>query len=615
MQRFALLGLWLLGTACGEVTIAEPDAGDTDAPVAPADASVPPPDGSQAPDAGGDDATGVCDDHYDCEVFEQEIMPALEDADCLGICHDVEARQGEFGLHEDAAPGSAEMRENFEAIDSLVDLTQPVNSVIYRRAGGNHNGVALPDDDQDALLAWLEDASGSWEPGAGGSANGCIERGTFNVEVFEDDIFPVLDGLDLNTGEQRSLACTGDSCHAVGGESTRLTLDPSLDPEENLENLACFINSADPVKSQVLLCPRDHPGCAVDDHPGDDFFSNANDLNYQQILGYIYDSTHSTPLDFAFFASNIQPIFDDDAFAPGAQTCQDQGCHGVDGVGQTPGNSSNFPIVRGVGDQDLAGLTENFVNATAFANFGDAEASSLFLFPTDEVAHQGGAGIDLSDPDNAAFAQDVLLSWIDGLRPDENGIGRHWLVAGSFQAGGVADVDDIFPFPGIDDDTAEQNELRPAFLDDTPTTISSSASPDHKWVEFFNDDFSEGDIDLNAALPDPGDEDDTRVAYAVAYALIDGSTSTTVQLRIASPNDARVYFGSASQLLIGGNEIVVEETIDPFDEASPELVPIIVKLFNDDPDNDEFGFRAEFVDENNDPFTDEDELLFMLGGL
>ncbi len=564
-----------------------------------------------ADDSGGDD--DVCDEHYDCGVFEEEIMPAFEDANCLGACHGFEAEQGGFGLHEGAEPGSDEMAENFNEIDARVDLAAPENSVIYFRSDDNHNGITLPEEDQDALLDWLEDASDNWDPGNGnGSATGCLDDGNFNVGVFEDDIFPVLDGLDLNTGDDRSLACTGETCHAIGGQSSRLTLDPSLEPEENLENLACFINFANPVQSQILLCPRDQPGCAVDNHPGGDFFPNNNDLNYQRILGYIYGSTDSSPLDLAFFAANIQPIFDDeDDFAVGDQTCQDPACHGISSVGDTPANRSNFPILRGVGEQDLAGLTENFVNATAFTNFEDAEASSLFLFPTDQLPHQGRDAIDLDDDDNLAFAEDVLLNWIDGLRPDENGIGRHWLVAGSFQASGNDEADDIFPFPGINNDADEQNDLRPNFLDETPNTIDSNSSRDHKWVEFFNDDFGEDEIDLDIALPDPGDGDDTRVAYAVAYALIDDSTPTTVRLNVTPTVDGRVYFGSASQLLQADNATLIEQTIAPYDEDNAELVPIIIKLFADE--DDDFAFTAEFRDGDNDLLTDEDELIFLLG--
>ena len=115
----------------------------------------------------------------------------------------------------------------------------------------------------------------------------------------------------------------------------------------------------------------------------------ANDLNYQRALAYIYGANAATsPLDFAFFARRVAPILNDpNAVEGGAQgrSCSDAtACHGISVAGQAAPNGSDFAVIANASGLDR--LTFNFVSATGFVNFLNPRGSSLFMYPTNEIA-------------------------------------------------------------------------------------------------------------------------------------------------------------------------------------------------------------------------------------
>ena len=575
----ALLGSFsiLVAAGCGTGSASDLDGG------------TPPGDDGQAP---GD----ICNDpHVNCATFVEQIMPSFQNANCLGVgCHAHETSTANFGLHVDVDGDSPEMAENFQSVRALMDLNEPDLSVIYFRSNDNHAAQRLDPDDLAALLAWIEEAAENAENNGGPPPTGGDVTG-FNAGVFRDEIFPILDGFDLNTGTQRQLGCTGPACHAAGGGAPNFILDPSRDAEDNLASFANFVNKANPVRSQVLLCAQNLPGCRVyPNHPGGAFFQNANDLNYQRVLGYIYSSSDNTPLDLAFFAERIQPIFNDNNFTVNnGPNCQDSACHGVSAPGERPGNNTNFPILRNVNLRDLQGLTENFVNASAFTNFLDPEASSLFLFPTNQIAHRPGAVIDIdNNADHAEFVEDILLRWIGGLRPDGDGFGLHYLLAGPYNVNRLEDSTQI-----------DERNVLPRYRDPT----GSAAGSDQFWIEeFARDGFVDFDARLGGQAP--------RAAYAAAYVLNTDSFPLNVRLEVESDNDFHVYFGDRDQDRRGGGEVVLTERLEAFSGEEGDLVRILIKVF-EDPDDDNFGFTARFFDnDRNTPLTDDTgELVFVLG--
>lgn len=555
------------------------------------------------PDAGGgngndsDAAVGeedFCGDEFvDCDVFQTEIMPSFASSNCIGAaCHDTESAQQGFGLYDSPELDSDEMLANFNAVRSRMNLNDPENSNIYVRSIDSHLGQVLSEEDAAALLAWIEDAAEAAEE-ADVPTDVCADLDTFNQGVFADEIFPILDGYDLNTERYRGLACTGAVCHAPGGGSTNLILDPNADAEQNLENFSCFVNFSNPAQSQLLLCAQNLPGCRVyPNHPGGDFFENSNDLNYQRVIAYIYASADNSPLDLAFFAENIQPIFDDPDFSQDGTTCTNAACHGVAFPGDTPGNGSNFPILQNVSLNDLPSLTTNFTNAASFTNYLDPENSSLVLFPTNQNAHLGGAAIDRDDPDQLDFLENVLELWIGGLRPDALGFNRHWLLAGPYA---ISDIGDPTPI--------NETEGTPRYREDS----GSVGTDPSRWREEFS---ADQDIDLDAKFPGLNGP---RGAYAVAYVLNEDSRAIDVQLEVQSASDIHVYFGNADQRVTNGNGAIVNQTIPPFSGADGDLTRILIKVFEED-GQAPFEFTARFLDDDDEPLTDETgELVIVLG--
>lgn len=471
-------------------------------------------------------------DFFDLAAFEATIAPGLEAAGAgqgcaaTAACHAPPDGQLGFALPPALEPGSAAMEAAYRAVTSRIDLdAEPTAALFYVRATTPHGGGASTTVDQDtarAILTWIGDAIA-----ARGDGEGCADPAQLDLGVFRDDILPILRGdVDLNGSGGVATGCTRSVCHGERRPGA-LVLDPDAPAEDQLANFACFVSLSSPSSSQVLLCPRKDRRCSVQPHPGDRIFGDsAEDQNYQRVMSFLFSAvTDSTPLDFAFFARRINPMFQDERAVAGAaqnRTCADTaGCHGIALATQAPAGG-NLAILPGAGE-DVDMLRVNFTEASAFLNFITPEQSSLFLYPTDLIAdpdnpvatgipHPGGAGFA---PDSR-FARDVI-TFARGLRPDADGFQASWLIAGDYPASDLRDATLV-------DEVAD----RPRIFDE-----SGGRKLAGMWDPLFSD---AAEVDVGAFLR--GEVGDGRIAHAVAYVFNATPSDREVVVELSSINAA-----------------------------------------------------------------------------
>lgn len=143
---------------------------------------------------------------------------------------------------------------------------------------------AQPDqEDSDSLL---EDEQ--LPATQGGDEGACADEGDFDVEVFVNEIKPIIAGeIDLNDPDSEFFSgCARSACHG-NLRPDGYQFDFAGTPESNVERFACFVNLERPKLSQFLLCPTNDERCAGYPHPGVDPFTGPEDLNYKRILAYI----------------------------------------------------------------------------------------------------------------------------------------------------------------------------------------------------------------------------------------------------------------------------------------------------------------------------------------
>ncbi len=544
---------------------------------------------------------------FNYTVYQQVVQPALNAATCAAAgCHG----SGAAGFTLAAAPaaGSPEMEANFIAVTSRANLAAPANSVFYVRSTVLHAGGgsrAVDGTAGAAILAWIEDAKANAGNGGGGGNPTCAPIDKFNAGVFRTEILPILSGdLDLNAanGQGQGAGCMSGACHGIDRGPGTFSLLPTADTATQLQNFACFVNLTSPSASEVLACPLNDPRCRRYPHPGQDVLGGANDLNYQRLLAFLYGAKSDvSPLDFAFFVRRINPIFNDvNAVEAGAQgrTCGDAiGCHGVSVAGQAPPNGSDFAIIPNAAD--LGRLSFNFVSATGFVNFLNPGESSLFLYPTDEIANRADHpfATGLPHPGGRDFAVDSLeaqaiLQWAAGLRPDRNGFQRNWLVLGDFPASRIADQ------TLVDEPTA------------IPTIFDRGGGSFNRgeWDGLFSD---RAEVDLNVAFPRAATGG--RVAYAVSYVVNTVPRTQLAQLVVATNNPIRIYVNGAvvaQNDQSGGATALL--TLPAAGGTTPP-VRIMIKALQR-ADDARFAFTAQLRDELGVLLTDRTgELVFTLG--
>jgi hypothetical protein len=503
------------------------------------------------------------------------------------------------------------VKANFQAVIALCTPTVPDQSKFYVHATNGHGGFSVSQAQASTILAWIQHAAGGGGGPTGdggttdGGSSGCIAPSSFDLGVFTAEIQPMLFGtLDYNVPPGQPVAnngCARATCH--GAATNPLNISPKNTALQNVTNLGCFVNLANPSASPILLCPLNAPGCPKSPHPGQDVFASQQDLNYQRLASWLYSILGSAnPLDFAFFARQVAPIFSDPAFgglATGQRTCADTStCHGVSSAGQVPPNLSYFPILAAATTPQ--GLRANYWAAANFINVLTPTGSDLFLFPTNLVAnttnqpyatgrpHPGGT--DFSATSTAAAA---ILAWAGGLQLDANGDMLNWLVAGTYDATLVTQP------TGVGDET----KLAPTIFD------PDGASQFNGGVWDLDSSPSEF-VDLNAEFP--GNAGSGRVAYAVAHVINPtGSDIQLAQVNVTSPNAVLLSVGpeSSQGSLAGNNTVNLSATFPAFSTAKA-TTRILVKVLQR-PGDAQFGFTLNVVQQNNQPFPT-GELIFRL---
>ncbi len=602
------------------------------APVPGGSSTTPPPPAAPAWDSGaGDTGAGWTDaggaSSFDYAAFQSTIQPILDTAAGKGCtaaaCHGAAGGQGGFALTRQPAAGSPEMQANFDAVKALCDPAVPDQSLFYLQATTSHDGglsAVVSQVQAGTILTWIQHASPAGAPpppsapdagtdagsDAGAAAgSGCLPASAFNLALYTSTIQPILFGTrDYNLAPGQPVAnngCARTTCH--GSTTNPLNISPSNTPAQNLAHVACFVNAANPSASPILLCPLNDPGCPKNPHPGQDVFASQQDLNYQRIASWLYSGQGtSSPLDLAFFARQVAPIFTDPSSGGingGQRTCADTtSCHGVSAVGQAPPNLSNFGILATASTK--AGFEANYWSAASFANFFTPTGSELFLFPTNLVASTVNQpyATGLPHPGGLDFAPDspqaqAILQWVGGLQPDANGAVLDWLVAGTYDATLVTQPTEV----------GNEATLAPTIFDPDGAAQFNGGIWD---LDASPSDF----VDLNAEFP--GSPGSGRVAYAVANAInVTGSDIQQAQVTVTSPNAVLLYVGSASSQgsQPGNNTVSLGSTLPAFGRAK-SATRIVVKVLQRPGDAD-FGFTLNVAQQNNQPIPP-GELVFRL---
>ncbi len=545
---------------------------------------------------------------FDLSTFERTIQPILDGAEGRGCttssCHGAPAGTGGVTFKRQPAPASAEMLANFNAATGLCNLQQPEQSLLLLRASARHasggSAIVTPAEALQ-IRTWIQQAAmngpGPTGPGAPPPPpSNCPPPDRFNLPVFRDEIQPILFGrLDLNARNsgRTSTGCASSACHGADRTGGALVLKQTADAAANLQSFACFVSLQNPTQSELLLCPLNQPGCRRFPHPGQEVFGGPDDLNYQRVLSFLYAAkTVATPIDFAFYVRRIDTIFNDvNAVQGGAQnrTCANTtSCHGVTQAGQPAPNGSNLALIVNATGRDR--LAFNFSSASSFINFISPEGSSLFLYPTDQVANLANPfATGLHHPGGLDFAPDsaqaqAILAWSHGLRPDGQGLLSNWLVAGDYPAAAITDPTAI-----------DELNVTPAIFDPDGASQFNGG----QWDGFFP---GQARVDLNQ--PFPRAQTSGRVVYAVAYLINASSADVQAQLTIVSPNAVRLYVDKTPVLQANdARQGATGLALLPAFQTQRKATRVLLKLFQR-PTDTELSFVMRAEDQFGNPLTD-----------
>jgi hypothetical protein len=545
---------------------------------------------------GGSDMYPPSSVPFDYTVYQTTIQPILDGSGGRGCalsgCHGAPNGSAGLNLTANAANGSAEQLASFNSLILKASLqVDPASTTFYVRATTLHGGggsTVVSSNEAAAILDWITKAKAL--NNGGSTPTGCEPVSSFNVAVFRDDIQPVLFG-DLG----QAAGCALDACHGADRTGGALVIKRTNTAEQNLASFACFVNLQNPIASQILACPLGQSSCKKLPHPGQDVFQGAQDPNFQRVLSYLYATkTVQTPLDFAFFARNINPIFNDVASVQNGVTnftcAEATSCHGIQVIGQAPPNGSNFPIIANSSDKQSLGF--NFSSAINFTNFLTPEGSSLFLYPTNEIAdtannifatglpHPGGEDFAVDSPQALA-----ILKWAKGLRPDGQGFLLDWLVAGDYTANDITTQT-----------TIAEATLTPAIFDPDGAAQFNQG----QWDGFFS---QARDVDLNLVFNRA--QATQRVVYAVAYVINTTGVDIDAQVTIKTDDAVKLYVGN-TPVLQANNASAGTTALAHFPAFSSASgsTRLLVKLFQ--PQNvNNLKFSVQLADQFGNPLTDQ----------
>lgn len=566
-------------------------------------------------DGGCVDNGGALTSFFNEETFATVIQPALDATGCaVAGCH--LAPDGQFGFSLNPAPaeGSPELEANFDMVTQAKYANldgQPNAALAYIQATTPHNSGTTPTIDAaaaDAMLQWITDAKTLYEEQGQPTQVNCSDPTLLNPLAWENEIYPMLQGeVDYNDQNNDNIltGCTRGPCH---GQPRPGSFDLVGTPEEALEKFACFIDLTSPSNSQVLQCPADSALCRVD-HPGGELFVDADDINYQKLLSFLFAAVQDrSPVDFPQFARTINPLFDDEAACDDELdnvTCANTGaCHGCNVAGCVPPNNSDFGLLPNAGTS-VNTLRTNYAAAHNFISFGVPESSSLFLYPTNTIADRddpvfGDFATGIQHGAGQCFAQDsaqaaAVLAWAEGLRPDDDGFLTNFLVTGAFA---TVDPDDERLF--------NEDTIRPQIFD------QSNGEDLEEW-DFFTS--PQQLVDLGAFLDAlGGDVGQGRTAYAAAYLINTTPVELQVQLNIVTDNEIELYFGNnQASSPAGGGNVSATITIPAYD-ATAEIPRILMRV-HQAADDAAMAFTVQIVDaDNNVPFNGADDDIIELTG-
>lgn len=545
---------------------------------------------------------------FDYAVFATKIQPILDKAENKGCsaaaCH--AAGVAGFTLKPSAPKDSAESKANYAAVTALCDLTgaPDATTLVKRGSEPKHAGgqsVVYSAADKATITDWIQRA----KENTGKGKEGCkVQPSAFNVGVFRAEILPILTGkVDLNNPGLTKTSCASSECHGKDRPDAAhaLVLEATLSDEENLANFACQVNLDSPSTSAILACPTNAPSCTKP-HPGGPIWQLGNaDHNYQRVLSWLFAAKGAkTPLDFAYFVRNIEPMFDDVTLGAAPRSCSsNQGCHGVAAASQLPPNKSNFPIIANPGDR--ATHWANFSSTLNFINFIEPSGSALYLFPTDEVRKKAEAGnyfLGLPHGGGTVIQADsvqakAIQRFARGLRLETNGTESHWLLAGDYP--NVNNPTDATPLD-------EKNVIPNIF-----EVAAGAQNADRTWDQLSGT--AGAPIDLLTRFPARAQ---SRAVYAAAYLLNTASSDRAVQLKVTSSNPLLVYAEKTQVAMSnGGNAGALADTLGTATLKGRASTRILLKVVQRTGDTS-FGFTLQVLDTNGAPLPDDGQLIVKL---
>ena len=516
--------------------------------------------------------TDISASPFDFGIYSQFIADILENANSGGVncadstCHSI----GVGGLTlttRGAGSVSTINQANFVNVIDNISLTLPsTQTAFYRAASTVHAGGlsnVLSQTELNTISNWIEDARGN----ASVPPGGCASPVNYNLDVFRTEIQPILFGhIDYNNLQETNVTsgCLGNGCHEADRFGGALVIKRENSAQDNLRALTCFINETNPTLSEVFLCAIGSSECSSSNHPGGQLWQGSTDANYQRLMQYITTSSQpTTPIDFSYFAALINPILTSSGLAANGG-CANLQCHGF--AGEQFSGTSNFKLFQNETNLEL--IEHNFRAAAAFTNFLVPEASSLFLYPTDEISNVDNiqaVGVTHSRLfESTSVPAENIRRWAGGLRLEPGGGLTDWLVVGTFRTSDL-----------LDNTVVNEATVAPGFGD----RVLGADAQNGNWT------VRPAERDFRAVNLDSVFEEATasRTAYAVSYLLNLSEQTISARLNITTNVDMHIYVNGllSTEMIVGTSSSadgVAVLSLPPF-STTRQTTKVLLKMF------------------------------------